>query len=1099
MGKATIIKRMFFPAMAMLCGFFLSPGNTIAGDAPSASSVVMRMYGREHGFCVVVGVQTDKAVRLAADLAASGKLLVHAISLDDASLLKARRQINARGLQGFAVVEKLPLAPMPYRDNLINIMIVPDLAQVAAAGFSKQNALRVVAPFGKLCIYDKGRWNVTEKSVPQGMDEWTHNVHGPDGNRVSHDTVVRFPVGYRWHGGLPFNINNRLRQGNRYSATRGMAVAAGRVFTFSDSVVDNLKPAYFQGQGLDQYVTARDAFSGLLLWRKKIGRVYYGGLWYMNMAPFAVVDNAVYTVCEQGDVMVLDAVTGKEVRRFDTTYAPGEILVDHGVLAVITWKGGTWVGESKCNRFERRRMHSAVAEGTIEAFDLETGSRLWVRNELATSIRTAGGILFAIRRNGADLLEESRRFKPRTKGGQPQPTSGKAETSAQKTFKRPVQTVLALDLKTGKSRWEISSAQLSKAGYEEQALRLDAAGLGVVTVVHCADLNSGMVSVLSARDGKTVLQVKSGGFPLLIDNAIHLAGKRYDPQTGKELGASRYRIGSTVCTPSYVVNGIIVRNRMGSFIVNGNPVLYGGARGACALGSIPAYGAFYTAQNWCTCCPSQISGFICFGPVDKVPTEKAMTTAPVPVKGEAFSSGSIAPAAQDECGNDWPMERHDPRRASATRAAPPAAMKVLWHTACRTPELTTPVARNWREYLNPPLTAPTAACGTIVVAAMDANQVIALDRRNGGILWTFDAGARVDSSPTIYRGTCIFGSHDGFVYSLDCRSGRLRWKLRLAPNNQRMISYGKVESPWPVIGSVLVTDKLAYASAGRTQGSDGDIVVRAFSPATGAVAWSRVLAPGRNVRTWRRNDIMLKVDGSIQLMVTRLDARTGKPVVNPTHEVNLYHQTFGSLKRNIARFETKLRAAGGKSSWIEKRLSQYRQQFAELKEPDGDISFSLGSRGRGSEGLVNWNWPSLGNRKYVQMNYGNVSGLLVSWDEKSVCAMRSDRLITMYPMSKVGKVWDKTKARAVWSVCLPTGYQATSLVLCPETVVAGGGIYAGKDDEAGRGFVCIMSRKNGKKINTHIFPAPVVYSGVIVMEKQICVALADSSVWLLGE
>lgn len=57
-----------------------------------------------------------------------------------------------------------------------------------------------------------------------------------------------------------------------------------------------------------------------------------------------------------------------------------------------------------------------------------------------------------------------------------------------------------------------------------------------------------------------------------------------------------------------------------------------------------------------------------------------------------------------------------------------------------------------------------------------------------------------------------------------------------------MVSYGQVESPWPVIGTVLVAGGTAYASAGRTMGSDGGIAIRAFDPATAKIVWSRAIA-----------------------------------------------------------------------------------------------------------------------------------------------------------------------------------------------------------------------------------------------------------------
>jgi len=1070
------------------------PHSTRAADGASAE--ILALYGREHGLCAVIGVSNKEAAELAADLASSGKMLVHGIAFDDESLLQARGVIGARGLQGFATIEKLALTPMPYRENLVNLMVVPDLAAAKAAGFSRDEALAVVAPLGKLCIREQGKWSVTAKSKPAGMDEWTHNVHGPDGNRASQDKLVTFPVGYRWHGGLPFNINNRKRQGNRYSATRALAVSGGRCYTFSDSVIDNLKGAYFLGQELDQYVTARDAYNGLFLWRRRIGSVYYGGLWYTNLAPFAAVGDAVYTVTEEGNLLVLDAATGTEIRTIDTTFAPGDLLVDRNILVAATWKGGTQLGESRVNRYERRRMHSAVAEGTVEAYYADGGMKLWQRNQLATSIRSADGVLFMVQREGPDLLEESRRYKTREE----KEKEKEIPPDQKKTYTRPGQKIVALDLRMGEQLWEVKAEDLSAEDHAQELLRLDAAGLGVVTVIHSRDLRGGKASVLSAKTGECLLQTKSGHLPVLIDNALHLGGKTYDPATGKETGASSFAIGTTVCTPSYVVNNIIIRNRGGAYTVGGKSLVYGGARGGCSTASVPADGAFYTPQNWCTCCPPQICGFICFGPVRSVPTPEEMTKTPAVVKGPAFDVAPDGddPGAGDE--PDWPMYRHGAARSSGAPSPAPAQLNLVWRREIPPPKLEGPVAFNWREYLNPPLTAPTAACGVVTTSVMDANQVVGLDLNDGRLLWRFEAGGRVDSSPTIHRGVCLFGAHDGFVYALDCRSGALRWQMRLAPNDERMASYGKVESPWPVVGSVLVADGVAYASAGRTQGSDGGVVVRAFSPFTGEVAWSKVLGTSNNVRELRRNDLILKTGDSLQLMITRLDPKTGELKKNPTREINLYHQKLSRLNSLLKRYRKDLEAAGGENPTLQKRIETYEKQLAELKEPEEEeIAPSLGSLGTSSAGYVNWNWPRLGYRKYRQMNYGNIGGTLVSWDDKGACAMTNDRSISAYSREKVGKVREKLSQPRDWLVSLPPAYQVTSIVVCPNAVVAGGGVYDAEESGKKGGFVWVMSRDKGEKTAEHVFAAPVVYNGVAVVNKGICAALEDGAVCLLGE
>lgn len=1072
---------------ACALGLLLVCGSSLMGG--ELAQTVMKLADRDYGLCAIVGADTPDSLELATDLAATGRMIVHVLALDDPSTRQFRSAIQKQGLDGIVTVEQLAIQPLPYRDDLVDLLLVPDGAKATAAGLTPDEALRAVAPFGSLCIRTGGEWQVTRKSASPGMDEWTHNIHGPDGNRMSQDTVVSFPLGYRWHAGLPFNINNQQRTENRYAATRGLAVTGGRCFTFSDSVVENLKGAYFVGQGKDQYVTARDAFNGMLLWRRRIGSVYYGGLWYMNLAPFVAVGNIVCTASEEGDLLVLDAATGEIRRTIDTAYAPGDLLIDRRIIATATWKDGTSVGESRVNQYERRRMDSGIAEGTVEAYELTTGKRLWKDDRLAISIRSADGVLFMVSRVGPDLLEESRRVRRR---GEEAPKDANGNPLV---FTRPSQSVAAVDLATGKQLWEVSALDFGGEDVLQEHLRLDAVGDGVVSVIHSRDLGTDRVTLLSAKTGKVVLQKRDGHFPVLAGGKVNLGGKTYDPATGAELSASGgISIGSTVCTPSFAVNNMIIRNRGGAFTVDGQNLVYGGARGACSMASVPAFGAFFTAQNWCLCSPQQISGFISFGPVRAVPSRDEMVAAPAIVRGSAVA------AASGEA--EWPMFRYGPERGSACPSVAPAALDVLWKSTIPAPPTDTFATRNWAECLNDPLTAPTVASGMVVTAVVDAHQVVGIRLQDGQIAWRFTAGSRIDSAPTLYRGICLFGSHDGFVYALNVADGQLIWRMQMAPNEDRMVSYGKVESPWPVIGSVLVADGVAYASAGRTQGSDGGIVVRAFAPETGAVSWATVLGPSNNVRALRRNDLILKTGDALQLMITRLNPGTGETVENPAQTFYSYRGRVDTLKRDIATQEGALKAAGegtDKAAAIKTKLERLQEDLAKLVEPPSERAPELGSGGSSSEGFVSWEWPRLGDRKFRGMAYGNVGGTLVSWDAAGACKMSYDRKLALYDMAKVGKIGERLAAPPDWSADLPTGYQVTSLVLCQDAVLVAGGIYqTGKETGPDTGFVALFSRAKGEKLQECALPAPVALGGIAVTGSGIVATLRDSTVCLLG-
>ena len=81
----------------------------------------------------------------------------------------------------------------------------------------------------------------------------------------------------------------------------------------------------------------------------------------------------------------------------------------------------------------------------------------------------------------------------------------------------------------------------------------------------------------------------------------------------------------------------------------------------------------------------------------------------------------------------------------------------------------------------------------------------------------------------------LFGSADGRVYCLRLDDGRLVWRFLAAPADVRAVAFDRVESVWPVHGSVLVLDGVAYCSAGRSTWLDGGIDLYGLDPATGKI------------------------------------------------------------------------------------------------------------------------------------------------------------------------------------------------------------------------------------------------------------------------
>ena len=147
--------------------------------------------------------------------------------------------------------------------------------------------------------------------------------------------------------------------------------------------------------------------------------------------------------------------------------------------------------------------------------------------------------------------------------------------------------------------------------------------------------------------------------------------------------------------------------------------------------------------------------------------------------------------------------------------------------------------RAWQTALGGKLSPPVIAAGKLYVAAVNTHEVHALDALSGRKLWSFTAGGRVDSAPTIWQGRVLFGCADGYVYCLRAADGALQWRFRAAPEDRRHFAFEQIESVWPVSGSVLVghhpqdgRDTL-YCVAGRSMFLDGGLRLLRLDPATG--------------------------------------------------------------------------------------------------------------------------------------------------------------------------------------------------------------------------------------------------------------------------
>jgi hypothetical protein len=264
-------------------------------------------------------------------------------------------------------------------------------------------------------------------------------------------------------------------------------------------------------------------------------------------------------------------------------------------------------------------------------------------------------------------------------------------------------------------------------------------------------------------------------------------------------------------------------------------------RGACAYGLMPANGLIYGPPHPCACYPeAKLSGFNALaGP--RTSSVPPLRTEDRFQKGPAFGADRGGGAGR-ESPSDWPTFRGNAARSGSTDAAVNVErLEEKWQT---------PIGRR--------LSQPVVAGGKLLVAAVDAHSVHALDAASGEELWRFTSGGRVDSPPTVHEGTAIFGSRDGYVYCVRASDGALVWRFLAAPADRRLMAWEQLESVWPVHGSVLVRDDVAYVVAGRSMFLDGGLTLYRLDPATGDVL-SRVQMDERDPNTGKDLHSHIKV------------------------------------------------------------------------------------------------------------------------------------------------------------------------------------------------------------------------------------------------
>ncbi|MDB4516915.1 PQQ-like beta-propeller repeat protein, partial [Crocinitomicaceae bacterium] len=668
--------------------------------------------------------------------------------------------------------------------------------------------MRVLAPGGVALVKNGSQWQKRVKDWPKDMDEWPQYLRAGDNNAVSQDRVGP-PDRLKWTGGTPW-----ARSHMSAVTVISMVSASGRLYTIEDleTVEYHLLPGKY-------FLIARDAFNGVALWKKPLGGNWTSQDYNKYIATqyqrrIAAIGDILYCPLGMGEpVSAIDGATGEVIKEFPATAGVQEFVYDRGVLYAA-------VGQAfgmKDSKGDRVRLM---------AFEVESGETLWEKQ-----IDMDGGYM------GGTLAV-------------------KGEVLAYCTKTR----VQCANAATGNVTWHTDHAGLipeerkNWTGWLGSSLNnLQPTLVLSDELLYCSTLLE--VSAYRLSDGQRIWfadNVPNYNKPSDIFLAADLVWTGlmtgHDPQTGKVVRTLKQEMQGPMshdrCYRNRISETYFINSKTGGtdFLrLDGKrefPSPW--VRATCGLGTVTANGLLYSSPYSCTCeIGTMLTSFNALYD-DARSQESMLDLSPEPRldKGPGLA-GRIAPG-EEKTGSDWPTYRSTASRSGVNAATYDGNLKEQWQI--RLPS--TP-------------TAPIIAGDRVFIAAKNNHMLYALTRATGDVIWSFTADARIDSPPTYTRGLVLFGSRGGWVYALRARDGALVWRFMDLPEQRLISAGGQLESAWPVCGSILVHEDVAYFAAGRQSFIDGGIVVYGLNPATGEVLHRRrmfgpldergfhILAPGK--------------------------------------------------------------------------------------------------------------------------------------------------------------------------------------------------------------------------------------------------------------
>ena len=158
---------------------------------------------------------------------------------------------------------------------------------------------------------------------------------------------------------------------------------------------------------------------------------------------------------------------------------------------------------------------------------------------------------------------------------------------------------------------------------------------------------------------------------------------------------------------------------------------------------------------------------------------------------------------------EWTTFRSDNRQSGITAAMIKTPVALIWiYTPAHRPRpaWSAPAEELERAHFDKAYHVVVSDETVFYGSGVD-NKIYAIDAATGTEKWTFFSEGPVRCAPTIWKNRLFFGSDDGYVYCLSARNGKLVWKFRAGPSDEKVLGNGRMISRWPVRTNVIVDDK----------------------------------------------------------------------------------------------------------------------------------------------------------------------------------------------------------------------------------------------------------------------------------------------------